>query len=79
MQIGMTVNKYGTEVSLHICDTCGDKFTVCPPSKDSLSWVNCLSESCKSYDRSRDADKFFNNDSDEIVFNIPILEGEQAE
>jgi len=75
MKIGMTINEYGTEESKHICDTCGDEFTVCPPEKEgSHAYDNCLAKNCPSYDPGRDADKFFDKDSDEIVFKTPINE-----
>ncbi len=60
MKLGMGVNEYGTPVSRHVCDTCGGLFTVCPAAKDdSTSWINCLGESCGSYDPDRDIDIFF--------------------
>ncbi len=61
MKTGMSKNKYGTLVSIHICNTCGTKFTVCPAIFDEQKgWGNCLGKDCKSYNRSRDVDLFFN-------------------
>lgn len=62
MFVGYDNNQYGTKVSVHICDTCGDKFTVCPAVGDKPSWENCLRPECASYDPSRDADKLFGDD-----------------
>jgi hypothetical protein len=51
-QIGLSKNEYGTDVSVHICDDCGNGFTVCPPAdKD---WGGCLGERCESYNINRD-------------------------
>ena len=58
MKTGTTFNEYGTMVSSHICDTCGNRFTVCPPVKNK-DWEDCLGVDCKSYDAKRDADKLF--------------------
>lgn len=54
MLLGLDKNKYGTPVSLHKCDDCGNEFTVCPPAKE--NWGGCLSEICESYDINRDVD-----------------------
>ena len=63
MKTGESFNEYGTPVSKHICDTCGNEFTVCPKIDDSnKNWDNCLGEECDSYDSSRDADKLFGDD-----------------
>jgi len=53
-KIGISRNKYGTPVSVHVCDDCGHKFTVCPPAGD--DWGGCLSDNCESYDINRDVD-----------------------
>lgn len=57
MHIGYTRNEYGTLVSKHRCDTCGEEFTLCPAvsSKDE-GWENCLSPTCSSYSPDRDLD-----------------------
>jgi hypothetical protein len=57
VRIGESVNEYGTPVSVHVCDTCGQGFTCCPAIPEGQpGWENCLSESCPSYDLSRDID-----------------------
>lgn len=44
-------NKHGVRVTEHICETCGEPFTVCPGVDD---WPDCLSDTCASYDASRE-------------------------
>lgn len=62
MKIGMSKNEYGTPVSVHICDTCGVEFTVCPAADDNKKgWENCLIPECDSYDEKRDIDKWFDD------------------
>ena len=56
-------NEYGTPVSRFKCETCGDKFTICPvvvPDKHG-DWSDCLATQCDSYDPNRDADLFFDD------------------
>lgn len=62
MKTGTTFNEHGTVVSSHICDTCGNHFTVCP-DVGNKGWENCLGEDCESYDEGRDADKLFDSGS----------------
>ena len=57
MRTGESVNEFGTPVSTHVCDTCGEPFTLCPAQgEDKPGWENCLAETCPSYDLSRDID-----------------------
>jgi hypothetical protein len=53
----ITLNEYGTQVSEHRCDSCGDIFTVCPPVTEEVWGEGCLAEGCPSYDEARDIDK----------------------
>lgn len=54
------VNEYGMVISVHKCKTCDRQFTVCPPIPVGVSgWDECLADDCASYDRARDADRFF--------------------
>ena len=63
----MTFNDYGTPVSQHRCDSCGDVFTVCPGPEEGESGEEfdkrfggcCLAETCGSYSLPRDVDLFF--------------------
>ena len=57
MLVGLSQNAYGTPVSVHVCDTCGGSFTVCPPAGS--NWGGCQAESCRSYDKKRDVDRLF--------------------
>lgn len=60
MWLGYGVNEYGTQISRHVCDTCGEPFTVCPaipPDEvEERGWESCLSKACDSYDPLRDVD-----------------------
>jgi len=42
------VNEYGTPVSIHVCSSCGDEFTVCPPAGPNFG-EGCLAPLCPSY------------------------------
>lgn len=65
MHKGFSNNEYGTKVSNHTCDTCGNDFTVCPAKdKDSTSFNDCLALECGSYDPNRDADILFMSDKE---------------
>ncbi len=65
MHTGFSENEYGTSVSHHKCDACGDIFTVCPAGDvDSLDWDNCMALDCVSYDPDRDADILFMSDAE---------------
>lgn len=59
--LGCGVNEYGTEISLYICDTCGERFSVCPavPEERKDEWNGCQAEWCGSYEPMRDADLYF--------------------
>jgi len=54
-----TVNEYGIPILVRCCKECGATFTVCPKPTHPDNWEYCMSEKCKSYDRTRDADEFF--------------------
>ena len=54
MLIGHDVNEFEAPVSHHICEDCGNMFTVCPPAKE--NWGGCLGPECESYDINRDVD-----------------------
>lgn len=60
MKTGMSVNEYGTPISLHICEYCQVEFTVVPAIPDDPDvlngWRGCLTPECESYDQSRDVD-----------------------
>jgi len=65
MKTGESTNEYGTPISTHICDTCGDEFTMCPAIPDDDDrWPDCLSETCASYDPERDIDILFASDAE---------------
>lgn len=51
------LNEYGCWRSVHVCSTCGERFTVCPPS--TTYGPNCMADDCASYDPSRDASVYF--------------------
>ena len=70
MKIGEERNEFNTKTSVHICECCGGRFTVCP-SVENEGWENCLGPECSSYDPARDADKFFGDPDVEIV-KMPI-------
>lgn len=72
---GMTVNDYGTPVSVHKCADCGTAFTVCPavPEDKRDQWERCLGESCASYDPARDADILFMTE-EEVAKRKPVVD-----
>lgn len=56
---GYDKNEYGTRISKHRCDTCGEDFTVCPAQPpEAKGWENCMAPKCASYDPARDVDRF---------------------
>ena len=58
--IGYGKNEYGTTISKHQCEACGNEFTLCPAVfPEQKGWENCLAKTCTSYDKSRDADLLF--------------------
>lgn len=59
-------NENGVQVSVHYCHSCGEQFTVCPPS-ETFGTGGCLAEGCFSYDESRDAERFFEDDGRRIA------------
>lgn len=61
--LGYDKNEYGTRISKHRCETCGNEFTLCPAIfPEQKGWENCLAVGCASYDRSRDLDRLFGDD-----------------
>lgn len=60
--LGFDLNEYGTMLSRHVCETCGQGFTVTPAAPlDSKGWDNCLAPTCASYDVNRDLDRLFDD------------------
>lgn len=70
--IGISVNDFGTPVSLHTCEACGREFTVCPARENDVDWGGCLARECPSYDPARDVDRFFGPDAEPGVIREPI-------
>lgn len=63
--LGFDLNEYGTMFSRHVCDTCGEKFTVIPAIPCGAGgWDNCLSPMCGSYGVDRDIDRMFDDKGD---------------
>lgn len=60
-------NEYGTPVSVHVCATCGDRFTVCPPVTEASYGPNCMADTCPSYDPARDATIYFQPDDPDLM------------
>jgi hypothetical protein len=61
------INEFGTRISMHICDACGNFFTICPAkNQEDEGWNNCLAPNCKSYDPNRDVDNMFDDPNIEI-------------
>lgn len=57
---GFIKTEEGYSASLHVCETCGVEFTLCPAVEPSeLGWENCLSDDCVSYDPHRDTEVLF--------------------
>ncbi len=54
----LSVNEYGTPVSAHVCHTCGDPFTLCPPCMRGDEY-GCRAPACDSYVPEQDADVLF--------------------
>lgn len=63
----VTVNEFGTPVSVHTCEACGRMFTVCPPADPETWGTGCLAEGCPSYDLRRDIDLFWDDPTIKIV------------
>ncbi len=65
-KIREAVNACGTPVSVHICETCGVEFTLCPviPDNKADQWPDCLADGCPSYDPERDMDVVFKTDAE---------------
>lgn len=72
MKTGEAKNEYGITISTHVCDMCGDEFTVCPAVSDGEEgWENCLTPKCKSYAPERDIDVLFMSDAE--LANVPVV------
>ena len=56
-RIGESTIEYGTKVTVHICDTCGRQFTICPVDTEGFFGSDCLAVDCPSYDDRRDISK----------------------
>lgn len=63
--IEIDVNEYGSPVSVHHCATCGQRYTICPPSPN--EGPDCLVGECPSYDPSRDASIYFAPDDPDLI------------
>lgn len=76
MKLGVQLNEYGTPVALYRCEYCGEIFTVCPIPEDDSEWVGCQAPICASYDKCRDADRLFEEESgsDSRIFKIKRVE-----
>lgn len=76
MFLRLTVNDFGTGVSEHLCETCMTTFTLCPalPPPRDVNFKSCLGTWCNSYDPNRDADKFFEPDSEVKVIQEDVKE-----
>lgn len=66
MKIGEGVNEYGTPVSIHKCQACGDEYTVCPPCPTENNG-GCLAPTCESYDPDRDVEGLFEGGSPGVL------------
>lgn len=65
MWIAYDTNEYGTKISRHVCDTCGEPFTLCPAQEPTApGWENCMMPWCDSYDPERDVDRLFADNPD---------------
>lgn len=54
-----SVNEYGVLVLFRRCKTCGAQFTVVPLPQNPADWEHCMSESCASYDMTRNPEGLF--------------------
>lgn len=70
---GFGTDADGNRFSKHICDTCGNLFTVTPAVEpDNANFDNCLDDECPSFDPERDADVLYMTDA-EIAREKPIV------
>ncbi len=53
MKTGEHTNEHGVRVTEHICEACGEPFTICPGIDD---FPDCLGDDCDSYDPDREVD-----------------------
>lgn len=59
--LGFDKNEYGTRISKHKCDVCGENFTLCPAQEKDDT---CGHPECASYDINRDANFLFMSDAE---------------
>lgn len=58
-RLGLAKNEYGTTVTVFVCSSCGQIFTVTGDIDPKTFGTGCLSVSCDSYDVERDVDLMF--------------------
>lgn len=57
---GYAKNEDGTRISVHVCGTCEQIFTLCPAvAPEDPGWDHCMDRGCDSYDVDRDVDLMF--------------------
>jgi hypothetical protein len=59
------LNEYGCWRSVHHCATCGQRFTICPPSLTHRD--ACTIEGCPTYDPALDAEIYFLPDDPGLI------------
>lgn len=73
MKIKETTNEHGVPVSHHICDTCGNEYTITSAVEDGTPLSkNCMADECDSYDPMNDIDIYFMSDA-EIAKKKPLV------
>ena len=73
MKIKETTNEHGVPVSHHICDTCGNNYTITRAVEDGTPLSkNCMDDGCASYDPDNDAEIMFMTD-EEIAREKPLV------
>lgn len=73
--LGFDLNQYGTMYSRHVCDTCGEGFTVTPAVPlEGKGWDNCTAPGCASYDVNRDIDRLFDSKGDLLPEHADTLQ-----
>jgi hypothetical protein len=75
MRLRETTNEFGTPVVEYRCETCRERFTVCPApaAEEDDQWNGCTQPECASYDPERDVDKCF--DEGKVKF---VVAGERV-
>ena len=58
-RLGLSRNEHGVEITVFICDTCHQPFTVTGDINPRTWGRSCLSVECDSYDVDRDVDVMF--------------------